>query len=668
MKQLVKVPPTKTEVTVEINIPDSLVVTQSGGTPIDPIPGNLPPVVNAGANQVITLPTNSVILNGTGQDPDGTIKNIKWEKVSGGAVTIVNPTSLVTQVTGLVAGMYVFKLTLTDDDNDIASSTTNVEVKPAVVPVPTTPGAIEGYGALATGGEGKPVTRITNLSQLASAIGSNKTILIDVSGNINGNFNLSNVSNLTIDAYSTKQDVTITGSGSDGINIDNSNNVIIRGLRFKGFSNDGMNMTGSSSNIVFDHCSSYDNGDGNIDLVATSGKNFTVQWCIMGKNRGTGNMLGTTMNASIHHNLFIGDGSGEGAERNPFFHSNYSPKGTSSNPNFDFRNNLVHASGSYASGCGYGAVGNFVNNYYTSNKAGLIDLCADPASCSKAHVSGNFNQASPDGGSSSPEYTIPAQYRINITDAVTAGKAVLASVGPYKRDSYEQGVINSIIIGGTTPPIDPPIDPGGGYSGYTEVYSNSFSSASNINSNQLGRGGFSTFGGGSFRSEVRAGDAAISSGWRSEQQYGSNETPKEGIYEYEAYYENWGNFDGGGHSVQWHPYTGGASANISLQNYSLRWDVTRAIGSTVTHQNNAPAHVSNRWYKLRWEVRFSTGSDGYIKLFVDGVQTYSHTGKNDDGSGQYFKLGQNRWPDGNGNSMQKTSVCYYRNLKIYRKL
>lgn len=457
MKQLVKVPPTKTEVTVEINIPDTLVVIQTGGTPIDPPVGNLPPVVNAGANQVITLPTNSVILNGTGQDPDGTIKNIKWEKVSGGAVTIVNPTSLVTQITGLVAGMYVFKLTLTDDDNDIASSTTNVEVKAAVVVPPPSTFVINGYGALVTGGQGQEVVHCTNLSQLASMIRSNRIILIDVSGNISESVDIENIQNLTIDCYSTKQDVSISGVGGDGMYIYNSNNIIIRGLRIKNCNGDCIGVNGSSSNIVLDHCSAYGGGDGNIDFAAAAGKNFTMQWCFLGNNNGSGRNLGTTINASIHHCFYASGSNGEGAERNPFFHANYSPKGTQSNPNFDFVNNLVAASGRYASGCGYGAVGNFINSYYVSNKSGLINLDSDSGNPGKAHVSGNFNQSSPVGGNSSAEYTIPARYQIKRTDAVTAAQAIKQSVGTWKRDNYEQGELDKVIIsGGSTPTNQPP--------------------------------------------------------------------------------------------------------------------------------------------------------------------------------------------------------------------
>lgn len=700
------------------------VIDNSGATASDNVmvlvnaapPNNQSPTANAGTDKQLILPNNSIDIQGSGTDADGTVVAYTWTKITGPSTfTLTNSNTAKVTVSNLVAGTYVFRLTVTD--NQGASGTDDVSVTVSQLTPPPIFN-IEGYGSSATGGAGFQTIHITNLSQLASNIGSNRILLIDVSGTINTGINITNVSNLTIDAYSTKQDVTITNNSTDGLTVENSTNVIITGLRSinnGGGNSDGFNAVGSSSNVVFDHCSAYGNTDGNIDLTATSGKNFSVQWCIMGNDKQSGNQLITTMNASAHHNLYVGDGAGEGAERNPFAHANYSPKGSQSNPNFDFRNNLVNASGRYASGDGYGAVGNFVNNYYTSNKAGLINLCSDAGNCGSGYVSGNFNQPNSTGGTRlSSECTIPTQYKVTTTDAVTAAQSILQNVGCYKKTSYEQGVINSITISGTPipqsctgfiysdwsscvngqqtrtvtgfsptnctgqpsgqPVLTQSCSSGGGdtttgnYPGYSLVRSIPFDKASDITSNQLGRGGFSTFGGGSFRSEVRAGDAPISSGWRSEQQYGNAETPTEGIWEWDWYGENWGNFDGGGHSVQMHPYTGGASANISLQNFSNKFDVVRAIGSTVTHQSGTLKNcAANTWYHLRLESKMSTGNDGYIRFFVDGVQTYSYTGRVDDGSGQYFKLGQNRWPDGNGNSMQTTSVCYYKNLKIYKK-
>ena len=45
--------------------------------------GNIPPTANAGPNQTITLPTNTVTLSGSGTDADGNITAYLWTKISG---------------------------------------------------------------------------------------------------------------------------------------------------------------------------------------------------------------------------------------------------------------------------------------------------------------------------------------------------------------------------------------------------------------------------------------------------------------------------------------------------------------------------------------------------------------------------------------------------------
>lgn len=78
---------------------------------------NIPPVANAGADQTITLPTNSVSITGTAStDADGTISSYAWTKISGpGTYTINFPSSASTTITGMGAGVYVFTLTVTDN-------------------------------------------------------------------------------------------------------------------------------------------------------------------------------------------------------------------------------------------------------------------------------------------------------------------------------------------------------------------------------------------------------------------------------------------------------------------------------------------------------------------------------------------------------------------------
>jgi gliding motility-associated-like protein len=93
--------------------------------------GNMPPIANAGGNKTITLPTNSVTLNGTGTDPDGSIASYSWTKVSGGAATLTNANTANLTASGLVVGPYVFRLTVTDNQGAQGSDDATVIVNPA---------------------------------------------------------------------------------------------------------------------------------------------------------------------------------------------------------------------------------------------------------------------------------------------------------------------------------------------------------------------------------------------------------------------------------------------------------------------------------------------------------------------------------------------------------
>ncbi|MBS1738366.1 MAG: T9SS type A sorting domain-containing protein, partial [Bacteroidetes bacterium] len=98
---------------------------------VNPAP-NKPPVANAGSDQTITLPVNTVSLRGSGTDSDGTVVSYLWTKVSGPSTfNIVNSSSAVTDVSGLVQGTYQFKLTVTDNQGASGSATVQITVNPA---------------------------------------------------------------------------------------------------------------------------------------------------------------------------------------------------------------------------------------------------------------------------------------------------------------------------------------------------------------------------------------------------------------------------------------------------------------------------------------------------------------------------------------------------------
>ena len=90
---------------------------------------NQPPVADAGADQTITLPANSITQVGTGTDPDGTIAAYQWRKIAGPTqFTIVSPTLPHTEFVNLEPGIYQFELAVTDNLGKIGKDTVTIEV------------------------------------------------------------------------------------------------------------------------------------------------------------------------------------------------------------------------------------------------------------------------------------------------------------------------------------------------------------------------------------------------------------------------------------------------------------------------------------------------------------------------------------------------------------
>lgn len=124
-------------------------------------PANEAPVANAGSNRTITLPTNSTTLAGSGTDSDGTITSYRWTQVSGPSTALINPvTAASTTVSSLVAGTYVFRLTVTDNAGATDADETTVVVNPAPVPnaAPT-----------ANAGSNRSITLPTNSTTLSGS-------------------------------------------------------------------------------------------------------------------------------------------------------------------------------------------------------------------------------------------------------------------------------------------------------------------------------------------------------------------------------------------------------------------------------------------------------------------------------------------------------------------
>jgi len=98
---------------------------------IDPLP-NIPPVARAGADQTISLPVDSVVLNGSASsDTDGIIVSYHWRQLSGPSQSSLSNANAVTTTAGnLVAGIYQFELAVQDDSSAIARDTVAINVNP----------------------------------------------------------------------------------------------------------------------------------------------------------------------------------------------------------------------------------------------------------------------------------------------------------------------------------------------------------------------------------------------------------------------------------------------------------------------------------------------------------------------------------------------------------
>ena len=107
---------------------DNVTITVNAAT----APPNQAPTANAGSDITLTLPVNSTILTGSGYDPDGTIATYAWTRVSGPTTfTIVSAGAAATGLNGLVQGMYVFRLTVTDNNGATATDVVTVTVNAA---------------------------------------------------------------------------------------------------------------------------------------------------------------------------------------------------------------------------------------------------------------------------------------------------------------------------------------------------------------------------------------------------------------------------------------------------------------------------------------------------------------------------------------------------------
>jgi lysophospholipase L1-like esterase len=117
----------------------------------------VPPVADAGSDQIVA-PATKVTLNGTNSyDPDGLISSVQWEQIAGATqVSLTAPNELITDFTAPMTGgeLLEFKLTLLDDTNQVSEDTVKVTTTTTPVDTPVSGGGGGGGGCfIMTAGE-----------------------------------------------------------------------------------------------------------------------------------------------------------------------------------------------------------------------------------------------------------------------------------------------------------------------------------------------------------------------------------------------------------------------------------------------------------------------------------------------------------------------------------
>lgn len=116
----------------ELTVTDNAGATGTDTVQITVLAGNVKPKSNAGADQIITLPSTSTILRGSAISETGKITAYKWTKIgTGNPGIIVSSTSARTYVVNMYKiGSYPFVLKVTNSNGYTDVDTMKVVVYP----------------------------------------------------------------------------------------------------------------------------------------------------------------------------------------------------------------------------------------------------------------------------------------------------------------------------------------------------------------------------------------------------------------------------------------------------------------------------------------------------------------------------------------------------------
>lgn len=336
----------------------------------------------------------------------------------------------------------------------------------------------QGYGAVAVGGRGGAVHKVTNLND--SGAGSLRACT-DASGaricifEVGGTITLSsqiriNNPNITIAGQTAPGDGILltktTGVDANTMQIA-TQEVIIRHFRIRHSSGGGRDALGTltsaaPASLMLDHLSVSWGTDGTADL---SGDNITLQWSIVSEGlensthssgpHSTGSLLNGN-NISIHHSLYA-----HNMERNPRVQSN---------SGLEVVNNVIYNPGFTGS---FGPshitsdpLANYIaNTLIAGANSGTLDwFVSTDTSTPVIYVSGNdvpVDDVRPsDAGFVSGTQQPISAYPITVQTSADSYTSVLAAAGALPHDAVDTRVIGDVIAL-TGAVIDDPSDVGG---------------------------------------------------------------------------------------------------------------------------------------------------------------------------------------------------------------
>jgi pectate lyase len=301
----------------------------------------------------------------------------------------------------------------------------------------------QGFGAETPGGAGEAVVHVTNLDDagpgsLREALKAGKrTVVFDVAGEIH----------LKDHVFVGGPFVTIDGSSAPAPGITllhrglvirgnrGAHDVVVRGLRVRDSTIDGIQVAYGAYNVVIDHVSIDGSSDGNIDITEGS-HDVTVSWSVLSGNHKNMLVKFGPFRVTLHHNVFV-----ESTTRNPQIRID--DKGTRATvTTADMRNNVVANWQGYGTLIWEGAWANVVNNFYTASPDALV------VSAGRAYTHGNVSgdrvPLNHRGGEAAPFPAPPVETQ----DACTAARAVLQGAGARPLDARDHQSLARVLLTG----------------------------------------------------------------------------------------------------------------------------------------------------------------------------------------------------------------------------